>query len=98
MTTESQLGPKAGYLTILQCQGTSKAIKEVLVYSVVASNAATSPPTSTKTAFYMHTVPWIRENAVQILQADKLMVIMNDFIDGATCDTGGKLSRQRLAT
>jgi len=31
------------------------------------------------------------------LQAEKTMVLMNDFIDGATTDTSIELSRRRLA-
>ena len=44
----------------------------------------------------MKTLPWIRANALTNLQADKNIVIMNDFIDGATTDTSIELSRQRL--
>ena len=44
----------------------------------------------------MKTLPWIRANALNSLQADKNIVIMNDFIDGATADTSIELSRRRL--
>ena len=44
----------------------------------------------------MKTLPWIRANALGYLQADKNIVIMNDFIDGATTDTSIGSSRQRL--
>lgn len=98
MTTEGQREPESGDLTVLQCQATSQSIKEVLVYSVVASNAATSCLTSTKGDLDMQTLPWIRMNAASRLRAeDKLLVIMNDFIDGATCDTGIEVSKERLA-
>ncbi|MCJ1473665.1 hypothetical protein MMC13_002316 [Lambiella insularis] len=45
MTTEGQEGFP---LTVLQCQATSQSIKEVLVYSVFAANAATSCLSETK--------------------------------------------------
>ena len=88
MTTEGQMKPESGDLTVLQCQATSQSIKEVLVYSVVSSNAASSCLTSTKGDLDMQTLPWIRANAAKRLRAEgKLLVIMNDFIDGASCDT-----------
>ena len=89
MNTEGQ---ESTDLTILQCQATSQSIKEVLLYSVMSTNAATSCLTSTKGALDMLTLPWIRKNALDRLQADRLLVILNDFIDGASIE----LSRQRL--
>lgn len=94
MNTESQLSTD---ITILQCQATSQSIKEVLVYSVVASNAATSCLTSTKAMGDMRTLPWIRDNVNRRLKAERNVVVMNDFIDGATCDTCIELSRERLS-
>lgn len=44
----------------------------------------------------MKTLPWIRAHALKNLQADRNIVIMNDFIDGATTDTSIELSRRRL--
>ncbi|KAJ9254553.1 hypothetical protein DTO195F2_6538 [Paecilomyces variotii] len=93
MTTEGQ---ESTDLTILQCQATSQSIKEVFVHSVLAAHAATSCLASTKAAIDMHTLPWIRQNALDRLKANKNIVIMNDFIDGATCDTAILLSRERL--
>lgn len=93
MTTEGQ---NASDITVLQCQATSQSIKEVLVYSVLSANAASSCLTSTKGALDMVTLPWIRANAVERLGAERLIVVMNDFIDGATTDTTIELSRRRL--
>lgn len=94
MSTEGQ---ESTDLTILQCQATSQSIKEVLLYSVLASNAATSCLTSTKAMGDMRTLPWLRKNVNKRLTAEKTIVVMNDFIDGATCDTCIELSRERLA-
>ena len=97
MDTDGQEAEGSGDLTVLQCQATSQSIKEVLVYSVLASNAATSCLTSTKAALDTRTLPWIRQNALDRLKAEKTIVIMNDFIDGGTTDTSIELSRKRLA-
>ncbi|PYH49447.1 uncharacterized protein BP01DRAFT_362372 [Aspergillus saccharolyticus JOP 1030-1] len=94
MTTEGQEGSD---LTVLQCQATSQSIKEVMIYSVVEAGAASSCLTSTKAALDTRTLPWIRENALERLKAERTIVIMNDFIDGATTDTSILLSKQRLA-
>lgn len=93
MNTEGQ---QSTDLTILQCQATSQSIKEVLVYSVLASNAATSCLTSTKAMNDLRTLPWIRQHALDRLEADRNIIIMNDFIDGATTDTSILLSKRRL--
>ena len=93
MTTEGQ---ESTDLTILQCQATSQSIKEVMIYSVLSANAATSCLTSTKASNDMVLLPWIRENALNRLRAERTIVIMNDFIDGATTDTSIQLSAQRL--
>ena len=89
-------GQESTDITVLQCQATSQSIKEVLVYSVLSANAASSCLTSTKGALDMQTLPWIRANALDRLQAEKTIVILNDFIDGATTDTSIELSRKRL--
>lgn len=90
-------GQESTDITVLQCQATSQSIKEVLVYSVLTANAATSCLTSTKASGDMVTLPWLRNNLNKNLTAEKTVVVMNDFIDGATCDTCIELSRERLA-
>ena len=87
---------KGKALTNIQCQATASNIKEVLQYSVVASNASTSCLMATKAICDTKTLPWIRKNALEKLPAEQLTVIMNDFIDGATVDTAVELSRERL--
>lgn len=89
-------GQESTDITVLQCQATSQSIKEVLVYSILSANATSSCLTSTKGALDMQTLPWIRANALDRLQADKTLVILNDFLDGATTDTSIELSRRRL--
>lgn len=93
MTTEGQ---ENSDITVLQCQATSQSIKEVLIYSVLAANADTSCLTSTKAALDRITLPWIREHALDRLKAERTLVVMNDFLDGATTDVVLELSRKRL--
>lgn len=83
-------------LTILQCQATPQIIEEVMIYSVLTAKAATSCLTSTKASNDMVLLPWIRKHALERLQADRLIVVMNDFIDGATTDLSIELSQKRL--
>ena len=83
-------------LTNIQCQATASAIPEVLTHSVTSSKASTSCLMATKAVCDSKTLPWIRKNALERLPAEQLVVIMNDFIDGATVDVAIDLSRRRL--
>jgi hypothetical protein len=94
MNTEGQ---EAYPLTVLQCQATSQSIKEVCVYSVFAANAATSCLSETKAMLDQQTLPWIKDNVLERLRAEKPIVVMNDFIDGATVDVAIGLSKARLS-
>jgi hypothetical protein len=89
-------GQGTSNFTVLQCQATSTNITPVVVYSVLTTDAATSCLTATKALLDRLILPWIRDNALARLQAEKTVVIMNDFIDGATADLAIKLSKQRL--
>jgi len=93
MTTEGQSSTD---LTVLQCQATSQRIPEVMVHSILSANAANSCLTSTKASNDIVLLPWIQENALERLRAERLVVVMNDFIDGATADLCIELSRRRL--
>ena len=87
---------KGHALTNLQCQATASEITDVLVYSVTSPKASTSCLMSTKAICDTKTLPWIRENTLGRLQAEELVVMMNDFIDGATVDVAVELSKKRL--
>jgi len=90
-------GQEAHDLTVLQCQATSQSIPGVLIYSVFAANAATSCLSETKAMLDQATLPWIKNNVLGQLKAEKPIVVMNDFIDGATVDVAIGLSKARLA-
>ncbi|MCJ1246689.1 hypothetical protein MMC30_003898 [Trapelia coarctata] len=95
MDTKGQEGHD---LTMLQCQATSQSIPEVLIYSVFAANAATSCLSETKEMLDQETLPWIKNNVLGQLKAEKPIVVKNDFIDGATVDVVAiGLSNARLA-
>lgn len=52
---------------------------------------------STKSSFDIQTLPWILSNALPNLKAKQNIVIMNDFIDGATTYAAYQLSKARFA-
>ena len=80
----------------IQCQATASNIKDVIIHSVMASNASNSCLLATKPICDSKTLPWIRQNALGRLQPEKLTVIMNDFFDGATAEVAIGLSKERL--
>lgn len=53
---------------------------------------------ATKASFDIKTLPWILSNALNNLQAKQNIIIMNDFIDGATTYTAYQLSAKRFGT
>lgn len=92
ITPEKEAGKP---FTNLQCQATATNIKDVVVYSVLAANADSSCLMATKPICDSKTLPWIKDNAGR-LSGDELVVVMNDFLDGATADVAIEWSRKRL--
>jgi hypothetical protein len=90
------LGAQTGRpFTNLQCQATATNLPEVVAYSVMAANADGSCLLATKPLCDEKTLPWIMANAGR-LYGGELVVIMNDFFDGATADVAVEWSRRRL--
>lgn len=81
--------------TNLQCQATATNVEEAVVYSVLAANADSSCLLATKPICDSKTLPWIVANGGR-LDGGQLVVIMNDFFDGATADVAVGLSQRRL--
>jgi hypothetical protein len=81
--------------TNLQCQATATNIPDAVAYSVLAANADSSCLMATKPICDSKTLPWIAANAGR-LDAGELVVVMNDFFDGATADVAIEWSRKRL--
>lgn len=82
--------------TNLQCQATATNIPDVVAYSVLSANASSSCLLATKPICDAKTLPWIAANA-GALDPNQLVVVMNDFFDGATADVAIDWSRKRLA-
>lgn len=81
--------------TNLQCQATASNLPEVVAYSVLAANAESSCLLATKPICDGKTLPWIVGNAER-LDEGSLVVVMNDFFDGATADVAIEWSRRRM--
>jgi hypothetical protein len=94
MTTAHQGG---NAFTNLQCQATASNIKGAVAFSALTANVSNSCLLCTKAVCDNKTMPWIRSNALNKLQAEQLIVIMDDFFDGAICDLARDLTAQRLA-
>jgi hypothetical protein len=82
--------------TNIQCQATASNIQDVVIYSALSADVSNSPLLATKSICDSKTLPWIKAHALEKLTADQLVIIMNDFFDGATADVGVDLSRRRL--
>jgi hypothetical protein len=80
----------------IQCQATATNIRDVIIYSVMSANASNSCLLSTKAICDSETLPWVRRNALGKLGPEGLVVVMNDFFDGATAEVAIGLSRERL--
>lgn len=97
LSTLSQNPPKGRPLILLQTQATATNIRDVIVYSVLSSDASTSPILATK--------PVCDEKVLRLLKGDVgrklasgegVVVLLNDFFDGGTADVGVQLCRERL--
>ncbi|KAK3329954.1 PLC-like phosphodiesterase [Apodospora peruviana] len=94
LTADNQRGK--GFINI-QLQATATNIPKAIVYSVLEAGTMTSCIMATKGICDSKTLPWCRDNVLRVCDLGNLVVLMNDFIDGATADVGVQLSRQRLA-
>ncbi|OAA57400.1 phospholipase c [Niveomyces insectorum RCEF 264] len=80
----------------IQCQATATNLPGAVVVSVLEANASTSCLLATKALCDAKTLPWVRDNALSACGDKELVVVMNDFFDGATADVAIELSRRRL--
>lgn len=79
----------------LQCQATATNIPDVVAYSVLAADASSSCLLATKPLCDSKTLPWIKQNGGRLADG-QLVVVMNDFLDGATADICIEWSKKRL--
>ncbi|KAK3335892.1 PLC-like phosphodiesterase [Cercophora scortea] len=80
----------------IQCQATAANITEAVVFSVLDAGTTTSCIMATKAICDSKTLPWCRDNVLRTCDKNILVVMMNDFIDGATADVAVQLSKKRL--
>ncbi|KAA8629129.1 hypothetical protein SMACR_01498 [Sordaria macrospora] len=94
MLTENNWKGKA-FINI-QCQATATNIPKAVAFSVLEAGTTSSCILATKAVCDSKTLPWCRDNVLATCGFDTLVVMMNDFIDGATADVAYQLSKQRL--
>ncbi|KAK4193179.1 putative phosphatidylinositol-specific phospholipase C [Podospora australis] len=82
--------------TNIQCQATPTNIRDALMLSIKDTGVTTSLLLLTKGICDSKTLPWCRQNLLDKTELDHLVVMMNDWIDGATADVAVDLSRRRL--
>jgi hypothetical protein len=82
--------------TNIQCQATATNLGLKIWFSALSATASNSWLLATKAICDSKTMPWVRDHALQKLPKDQLLVVMDDFVDGAMCDVVKDLSLQRL--
>jgi hypothetical protein len=87
---------KGKAFTNIQCQATASNITKAVVYSILESSVTTSCLLATKGMCDAKVLPWCRDNILNTCDVNQLVVLMNDWIDGATSDVAVQLSRKRL--
>lgn len=80
--------------TVLQLQGTASGA--ISANGFLSSSQTASPLMSTKALFDSQTLPWVMQHGAANLQADKLVVLLNDFIENATADVAIGWTLQRM--
>jgi hypothetical protein len=89
--------PKGHPITLLQCQATATNIRDVIIASVVDSDVSTSPILATKPVCDGKILPLLRGECGKCLtKEESVVVLLNDFFDGATADVAIELCRERL--
>jgi hypothetical protein len=90
--------PPSGHsILLLQCQATATNIRDVIIASVVDADVSTSPILATKPICDNKILPLLRSDTGKNLIKDEgVVVILNDFFDGATADIAINMCRDRL--
>jgi hypothetical protein len=89
--------PKGHVITLLQCQATATNIRDVIIASVLDSDVSTSPILATKGVCDGKILPLLRgECGKSFMREEGVVVLLNDFFDGATADVAIGLCRERL--
>jgi hypothetical protein len=89
--------PKGHAITLLQCQATATNIRDVIVASVLEADVSTSPILATKPVLDHKILPLLQGDMGRKLMGEQsVVVVLNDFFDGATADVAINLCRERL--
>jgi hypothetical protein len=89
--------PRGHPITLLQCQATATNIRDVIIASVLDSDVSTSPILATKPVCDSKILPLLRgECGKNLTREESVVVLLNDFFDGATADVAIGLCRERL--
>ena len=89
--------PRGHPITLLQCQATATNIRDVIIASVLDSDVSTSPILATKPVCDHKILPLLKgEVGRKLMGKEGVVVILNDFFDGATADVAVGLCRERL--
>lgn len=93
----SQNPPQGHPITLLQCQATATNIQDVIVMSVLDSDVSTSPILATKPVCDSKILPLLSGDVGRNLtREESVVVLLNDFFDGATADIAINMCRERL--
>jgi hypothetical protein len=89
--------PKGHPITLLQCQATATNIRDVIIASVLNADVSTSPILATKPVCDHKILPLLRgEKGRALMREESVVVVLNDFFDGATADVAIGLCKERL--
>jgi hypothetical protein len=89
--------PKGHPVTLLQCQATATNIRDVIIASVLDADVSTSPILATKPVCDAKILPLLRGECGKCLtREESVVVLLNDFFDGATADVAIELCKERL--
>jgi hypothetical protein len=83
-------------MTVVQCQATPTNIKDVIYYSIATADVSSMVLMGTKPMCDSILLPWARDNIAGRCKGDQLVILMDDFLDGAVTDVVVGLCRQRL--
>jgi hypothetical protein len=97
LTSMCEDPPKGHPITLLQCQATATNIRDVIIASVLEADVSTSPILATKPVCDHKILPLLRgETGKKLTREESVVVVLNDFFDGATADVAIGLCRERL--
>ena len=88
--------PRDHPIIFIQCQATATNIRDVVVVSALTADTSNSPLLATKAICDRKILPALRDVGKKLGQESGVLVILNDFFDGATADVAIQLCRERL--